>query len=232
MDRVDGVLINSLSSYVEALERRWSLVNRPTGTLPPEYKLLNDEMVSFERKSGIPLEVFVQVRNLARYFYRKTPHVRRQPFNLLTFLLSRFFVPAAAKPWGFAITMGPVRYDSEDPSFRKDEQMERIMRTADQVETFRVTGGTDNDGNTVDLGAVNKPEWAVSSGDPEVVKITASEDGLSAEFKYEKTGTAVVSIVSKDADGKPIVERSVEVEVGAGKLSGFAISSDGPSTGE
>jgi hypothetical protein len=109
--------------------------------------------------------------------------------------------------------------------------MDRIVRTADQVEDFNISGGTDSDGNAVDLGALpNKPEWSVN--DPAIVAITPNEAATGAHFKYEKAGVATVSIVAKDADGNPLIQHQFEVEVTAGKLAGFAMTSDGPRDGE
>ena len=223
------MMIRNLSGYVQALERMWTLVYRraPGGHLPAEYKMLQEEVSLYEAVHRP--EVIKSTRALTAYYFARTPKSQVDKFSFFTWLFEQFFPPEAELPWRFALTMGPVRYDNEDPSFM-EKKMERIMRTADQVETFRINGGTDSDGNAVDLGAINKPEWV--AGNPESVALTVADDGLSAQFKYEKQGVSIVTITSKDAEGNPVIERQIEVEVSAGKLAGFGIASDGPTSGE
>lgn len=232
------VTIRSHSEYVRALERRWLLSSLlpPGGVVDEEYKQLNRALTNYESVSqlrGIPKADLVATRRMALFYFRAEGRRLERVPSWWELLLSYFLPPRPSKPWQFAVTMGPVMNDWDEaaPKQLRSKQMNKFVRTADQVETFKITGGADADGNAVDLGALpSKPEW--TSSNPEAVVVTPSDDGLSASFKYEKVGTSTVTIVAKDADGKVLVESADEYEVQAGRLAGFSTSSDGPTDGE
>lgn len=122
-------------------------------------------------------------------------------------------------PVKFSMRIGPVH---ERP-FQKGRNSMLVLKDNQQVPLAVM--GVDAAGNTVALP--NPPSWSLAGSNPEIITLTPSADGMSAEVSATgKLGTA--QVVVSDVVGTGTIQGILDIQVVAGDLAGINVTAGTP----